>query len=451
MIRNQIAKIDSEIEKINAKIRPLRREVYAADDQIQELEQRKSDLIARHAEDGGGFFQMMLDGDMPLAEDEIIKGEIQHLTDSGLTNSDSIYVRGDLFFRLLCDSESPARLIAMKLLNEKPGIPRIDRVKELVRDNRRRIQLSFFDDERESICDSIRSGRQWEIESLASNIPGSVSLDDFLDAARLLHREAGVRVIDDELSRYPLAVDALGEHKDQDESKIVELFRQAWGRDRPPEDFYLNLSAGRIVQFLHSASRHDWAKADRLPMIQDAFKEIYRMPKLMSRPCREGAIPKSIGSTLSSSPKKRRQQEDLIEHFGDRCHVCSSPHWSFIDHDHASDLVRGLVCKGCNVDLANCAHPGKGEHSWSPHCLLGEYMDSPPAFDIGMRDPFYGGGRAALKKYQNRMPFMRVMAESDDRLGYILPMLDKLESGELLTAEETLYSPGGQSDVTLSR
>lgn len=43
------------------------------------------------------------------------------------------------------------------------------------------------------------------------------------------------------------------------------------------------------------------------------------------------------------------------------------------------------------------------------------------------------------------------MAESDDRLGYILPMLDKLESGELLTAEETLYSPGGHSSVTLCR
>lgn len=450
MIRDQIAKIDSEIEEINAKIQPLRREVHAADHQIRELEQRKSDLIARHAEDGGGFFQMMEDGDIPLAEDEIIKGEIQHLTDltdSGLTNSDSIYVRGDVFFRLLCDTSSPARLLAMKILYEGFGVVSDLRwVKSLISNNRFRLRH-----EGESICDSIRSDRQREVEALASNIPGSVSLDDFLDAARLLHREARVRVIHDELSRHPLAVDTLGEYKGQDESEIVELFRQAWGQDRPPEDFYLNLGAGRIIQFLYYASRHDWTKADRLPMIQDAFKGVYRMPGLMSRPCREGAIPKSIGSTLSSSPKKRRQQEDLIEHFGDRCHVCSSPHWSYIDHDHASDLVRGLVCKGCNVDLSNCAHPGKGEHSWSPYCLLGEYMDSPPAFDIGMRDPFYGGGRAALKKYQDRMPFMRVMAESDSRLDYILPMLDRLNSGELLTAEETLYSPGGQSDVTLCR
>ena len=447
MIRDQIAKIDSEIETINAKIQPLRMNVYAADHQIRELEQRKGELIARHAEDGGGFFQMMLEGQIPLAEDSIIKGEISHLADKELTNRDSGYVRGDVFFRLLCDTSSPARLLAMKILNEDFGVVSdFRRVESLISDNRFRLRH-----EGESVRDDIQLRVRRETERLASNIPGSVSLDDFLEAARLLYRESRVRVVADELSPYPLVIDTIGGYKGQDESEIVELFRQAWGRDRPPEDFYLNLSAGRIVQFLHSASRHDWVKADRLPTIQDAFKEIYRMPKLMSRPCREGAIPKSIGSTLSSSPKKRRQQEDLIEHFGDRCHVCSSPHWSFIDHDHASDLVRGLVCKGCNVDLANCAHPGKGEHSWSPHCLLGEYMDSPPAFDIDMRDPFYGGGRTALKKYQNRMPFMRVMAESDSRLDYILPMLDKLESGELLTAEETLYSPGGQSDVTLSR
>lgn len=449
-IRNQIADIDAEIDKVNEETRPLRMKIYSADDQIRELERRKTDLIAQHADDGGGYFQMMLDGDMPLAEDQVVKGEISHLANNGLTNSDSIYVRGDLFFRLLCDSESPARLVAMKTLNEDLGVPRVDRVKELVRDNQRRIQLAS-PDECESICDSIQSDRRRKVEALASNIPGSVPLDGFLEAARLLHGEGRVRFISDDLSRYPLAVDTLDEYRNQDESEVVELFRQAWGRGRPPEDFYLNLGAGRIIQFLHYASRYDWTKADRLPVIQDAFREIYRVPTIMEYPCRDGERSQSIGAGLSSNPKKRRQQEDLIEHFGNRCHVCSSPHWAYVDHDHASDLVRGLACKGCNVDLAKCSHPGVGEHPWSVDCSLGGYMDSPPAFDIDMRDPFYGGGRAALKKYQDRMPFMRVMAKSDSRLDYILPMLDKLESGELLTAEETLYSPGGHSSVTLNR
>lgn len=93
-IRNQIADIDAEIDKVNEETRPLRMKIYSADDQIRELERRKTDLIAQHADDGGGYFQMMLDGDMPLAEDQVVKGEISHLANNGLTNSDSIYVRG---------------------------------------------------------------------------------------------------------------------------------------------------------------------------------------------------------------------------------------------------------------------------------------------------------------------------------------------------------------------
>ena len=59
-IRNQIADIDAEIDKVDEETRPLRMKIYSADDQIRELEKRKTDLIAQHADDGGGYFQMML-------------------------------------------------------------------------------------------------------------------------------------------------------------------------------------------------------------------------------------------------------------------------------------------------------------------------------------------------------------------------------------------------------
>jgi Recombination endonuclease VII len=43
--------------------------------------------------------------------------------------------------------------------------------------------------------------------------------------------------------------------------------------------------------------------------------------------------------------------EHLIGAQGDACAICDRPHPQHVDHDHATGLVRGILCFNCNGGL----------------------------------------------------------------------------------------------------
>lgn len=66
----------------------------------------------------------------------------------------------------------------------------------------------------------------------------------------------------------------------------------------------------------------------------------------------------------------------LREHQAERCAVCDEKRKRlFVDHDHETGWVRGLLCNGCN------SSEGRGFRApW-----FAEYRENPPAAQIGLR------------------------------------------------------------------
>lgn len=65
---------------------------------------------------------------------------------------------------------------------------------------------------------------------------------------------------------------------------------------------------------------------------------------------------------------------------GGKCAICRARPKSkrlAVDHDHATNAVRGLLCKRCNRDLLGAAHDGK------PILLAGwHYLNTPPSSGV---------------------------------------------------------------------
>ena len=45
------------------------------------------------------------------------------------------------------------------------------------------------------------------------------------------------------------------------------------------------------------------------------------------------------------------QYEQMVQEQQGRCKICQEPHKLFIDHDHLTGRVRGLICHLCNAGL----------------------------------------------------------------------------------------------------
>lgn len=72
-----------------------------------------------------------------------------------------------------------------------------------------------------------------------------------------------------------------------------------------------------------------------------------------------------------------RTRRTLIDTFGRACAICGVAPGVFVDHDHFSGLVRGLLCVDCNSRV-----------DWCPHlrgCIYADYLNDPPALSIALQ------------------------------------------------------------------
>lgn len=75
----------------------------------------------------------------------------------------------------------------------------------------------------------------------------------------------------------------------------------------------------------------------------------------------------------------RRMRAALVAALGPDCHLCGLYPGAMVDHDHASGLVRGLLCGLCNRVLEECPHLAD--------CPRADYQNAPPAADLGLIYP----------------------------------------------------------------
>lgn len=70
--------------------------------------------------------------------------------------------------------------------------------------------------------------------------------------------------------------------------------------------------------------------------------------------------------------------EQLHDIQGLLCATCHKALAVVVDHDHETGMVRGLLCRSCNVQVDACPHPAG--------CPFAEYLNTPPA-PPGLRYP----------------------------------------------------------------
>ncbi|WP_329254569.1 endonuclease domain-containing protein [Streptomyces canus] len=77
----------------------------------------------------------------------------------------------------------------------------------------------------------------------------------------------------------------------------------------------------------------------------------------------------------------RRFRALLIDDLGPDCHLCGALPGAMVDHDYATGMVRGFLCKFCNRTVEECPHV--------TGCPKAAYMDYPPAEHLLLRYPHH--------------------------------------------------------------
>lgn len=88
-------------------------------------------------------------------------------------------------------------------------------------------------------------------------------------------------------------------------------------------------------------------------------------------------------------PARRNRFLQLVEELGACCSCCGVSGGRFVDHDHFSGMVRGLLCRVCNEKVDQCLHVG------AETCQYAAYLNDPPAKGLGLTYPIKHRRRAS--------------------------------------------------------
>ncbi|WP_078949505.1 endonuclease domain-containing protein [Streptomyces mutabilis] len=83
------------------------------------------------------------------------------------------------------------------------------------------------------------------------------------------------------------------------------------------------------------------------------------------------------GSYVDPTQWKGRIRAYLTPLIGPGCHGCHRSPGVFIDHDHGTGRVRGLLCVYCNTHIDQCPHPAG--------CEWADYLNAPPAWQYNRK------------------------------------------------------------------
>jgi hypothetical protein len=84
-----------------------------------------------------------------------------------------------------------------------------------------------------------------------------------------------------------------------------------------------------------------------------------------------------------------RIRRTLVDAFGPHCSTCRSRPGMFVDHEHFSGYVRGLLCNVCNTHVEDCLH--------LCGCPWADYLNRPPAAPMRLLYPHRDRDRRAAR------------------------------------------------------
>lgn len=142
----------------------------------------------------------------------------------------------------------------------------------------------------------------------------------------------------------------------------------------PDDDPIRHSPAGHLV-LAEGVEIHD--RLWQVALGDDAVADLAAIPRAERCPARLdfGQWP----TPITPDTAKRQLRRRLVDTLGPLCAGCNDAWGNYIDHDHFTGLVRGLLCQPCNSSIDGCPHLSG--------CPWADYLDSPPAAHLQLLHP----------------------------------------------------------------